>query len=380
MSTPHSNPNPFNDFHPVATETIMLTDTSTRWAQAVCRDIEDADDQWQSFLKALAIAGFEQWLSQGSTQLPITYAHIILGTGVDIQVGDFQLCILPMGTLKDDRVTIPATAVTAKNPAHLYVLVEVHEEVEQVRVSTSLRHDQLKAYIKQHAQYEAEEYSIPISQFTVSPEKLLWCVSCLEPEAITESEIALPDGKEDITTQLNETITKVVNTGKWIQGQLDTVAKELAWQFIPSSYLSYEFRDSGDTENPLEKVPSIIDELRDRNVDISADAVGACQSIVIGDVVCYFYTFIWELKETEEWNSLFVLLGSGENRFLPVGIELQVSDQASVLSTSKVHPDEMTTFLYTQTIGNLDEQFTVEISFPNEKSIVLPPFGFEPQE
>ena len=377
MSTPHSNPNPFNDFHPVATETIMLTDTSTRWAQAVCRDIEDADDQWQSFLKALAIAGFEQWLSQGSIQLPITYAHTTLGTGTNIQVGDFQLCILPIGTLKDDQVNIPATVVTAKNSAHLYVLVEVHEEVEQVRVSTSLRHDQLKAYIKQHAQYEAEEYSIPISQFTVSPEKLLWYVSCLEPEAITESEIALPDGKEDITTQLNETITKVVNTGKWIQGQLDTVAKELAWQFIPSSYLSYEFRDSGDAENSLEKVPSIIDELRDRNVDISANAVGACQPVVMGDVVCYFYTFIWELKETEEWNSLFVLLGSGESGFLPVGIELQVSDQASVLSTSQVYPDEMTTFLYTQTIGNLDEQFTVEISFPNEKSIVLPPFGFD---
>ena len=205
-----------NDFFPVATETIMLSNTSTQWAKRVCHPIADTDEQWHSFLRALAIAGFEQWLNQGNTTLSITYPqNSAPQRDANIQVGDFQLCILPMGALKDDRVAIPAAVVTGENAAHLYVLVEVHEEVEQVRVLSGLRHDQLRQYLRQcgvednagreatggsgpqapnfggfesyppqdwgargassqHGLFEkmSEGYVIPTSEFSVSPEKL----------------------------------------------------------------------------------------------------------------------------------------------------------------------------------------------------------------
>lgn len=373
MITPLSHA--FDDFDPIATETIMLSDTSTQWAQRVCRDIPDADKQWHSFLRAFAIAGFEQWLNQGSTQLPITYPHTAPGSDANIQVGDFRLCILPIGSLKDNRVIIPATAVDGEHAAHLYVLVEVHEEIDQVRVFTGLRHDRLELYLEQ--QRGAENYVVPTSQFTVPPEKLLWYLSCLKPETIMDPAMATSGVKEKITNQLNETMTTVINTGRWLQGQLDTVAEQLAWQFIPSLELSYGLRDLGDTEDPLEKIPDILRELRERNVQVPDNASGACKSINVGDATCHFYTFVWELADTNEWSSLFVLFGSGANAPLPAGIELQVSDQTSVMSTSKVQPGAMTTFLYIQAIGNLDEQFTVEISTLNGETLTLPPFGFE---
>ncbi|MFG6107280.1 DUF1822 family protein [Leptothoe sp. EHU-05/26/07-4] len=375
MSIQPSNPDPFKGFHPVATETIMLTNTSTQWAQRVCRDIADADEQWHSFLRALAITGFEQWLNQGNSGLPISYSQTVApGTDATIQVGDFRLYILPMGTLKDDQVVIPASALSEKHTAHLYVLVEVHEEVAQVRVRTALLSHQLEAYVER--QCEAEEYGVPVSEFTVPPEKLLWYLSCLKPEAIIKPDTVTSSVKEKITTQLHETVTTVINTGKWLQGQLDTVAEQLAWQFIPSLECGYELRDFRDAEDPLGKISDILRELQDRSVGVPTDAVGACQSVRVGNVICYFYTFIWELAETNEWSSLFVLFGADANEPLPIGTELQVSDQTSVMSTSKVQPGAMTTFLYIQAIGNLDELFTVDISSSDGETLTLPPFGF----
>ena len=374
MTTPLSHTS--DDFYPLATETIMLTDISSQWARRVCRDITDADEQWYSFLRALAIAGFEQWLNQGSTQLPITYPQDAApNREATIQVGDFHLCILPVGTLKDDRVTIPGTAVVGEQAAHLYVLVEVHEEVEQVRVATALRHDQLKAYIEQ--QRRAEEYAVPIQQFTVPPEKLLWYLSCLNPQAIIPVEI-LEQDQATISSQLQGAAAKVINTGKWLQGQLDTVAEQLAWQLIPSLEPSYGLRNFKDGENPQEKILDILEELQHRGVEVPAHGTGACQAVTLGQIACELYTLVWELPETQEW-TLFILLGPRTDEPLPAGLALQVSDEHTVLSKSEVRQDTATTYLYIQAIGNLHEQFTVEISASDRETLTLPPFRFEPE-
>ena len=364
----------FDDFYPLATETIMLTDISSQWARRVCRDITDADEQWHRFLKALAIAGFEQWLNQGSTQLPITYSQDAApDQDATIQVGDFQLCILPVGTLQDDRVTIPATAVAGEQAAHLYVLVEVHEEVEQVRVAKALRHDQLKAYIEQ--QRGAEEYAVPIRQFIVPPEQLLWYLSCLSPQAIIPVEISDQD-HATVSSQLKAAATKAINTGRWLQGQLDTVAEQLAWQLIPSLELNYGLRNLKDGENPQEKILDILEELQHRGVEVPTHGTGACQAITLGKLACELYTLVWELPETQEW-TLFILLGPGTDEPLPAGVALQVSDEHTVLSKSEVRQDTATTYLYIQAIGNLQEQFTVEISVSDKEILTLPPFKFD---
>ncbi len=373
MSSSLSHAQFFNDFFPVATETIMLTNKSIQWAKRVCHHIADADEQWHSFLKALAIAGFDQWLNQGNTTLSITYPqNLAPGKEANIQVGDFQLCILPMGTLTDDRVAIPATVVTGENAAHLYVLVEVHEEVEQVRVLSGLRHDQLRQYLRQHG---AKDYVVPTSEFTVSPEKLLWYLNCLNPEVIMQTEVVRSGIGETVTSYLDEAVTTVINTGKWLRGELDAVAEQLAWQLIPSLEPSYGFRDFGQDEPLREKTTGILKELRQQGVEVPEDATGACKEIRIGNVACEVYSLVWELPESQEW-SLFVVLGPAGDEPLPTGLGLQVSDEESVLSKSEVTPDAATTYLYVQAIGNLDEQFTVEIGLSDGETLNLPTFKF----
>ena len=373
MITQLSHAQFFNDFLPVATETIMLSNTSTQWAKRVCHQITDADEQWHSFLRALAIAGFDQWLIHGDTTLSIDYPqNSAPGRDVNIQVGDFQLCILPMGTMKDDRVAIPATVMTGENAAHLYVLVEVHEEVEQVRVLSGLRHDQLRQYLRHRG---AKDYVVPTREFSVSPEKLLWYLNCLNPDVIMQTAVARSGIGEIVTDPLDEAVNTVINTGKWLRGELDAVAEQLAWQLIPPSLeVSYGLRDS--SKGPLrEKTSSILDDLRQQGVEVPDGATGACKEIRVGNVACEVYSLVWELPDSPEW-SLFVVLGPGTDEPLPAGLGLQVSDEMSVLSKSEVTPDAATTYLYVQAFGNLDEQFTVEIGLPNNERIALSEFSF----
>lgn len=355
-------------FQPITAETITLSPTAIQWAADVCQTVTDLDDQWQSFVRALAIAGFEQWLDESSTPLTMTYPRTAAPqTDTHVQVGDFRLCILPLGTLQEKQIRIPTTAVTGKDKAHLYVLVEVHEEIDQVQIGTGLRHDQLNNLLPQHA--DGESYVIPVEQFTIRPDKLLWYLSCLEPEAI------IPVIETDAVPS---PIKAIINTGIWLQGRLDTVAEQLAWQFLPSLTLSYGLRDSEmrDSENPVERLIPILETLKRQGVEIPTEAVGACKTISVGETTCQVYTLLWELPETHEW-SLFVLVGPAGDQPLPVGMELQVSEQAVVLSRSELRHDSVTTFLYIQVIGNLNEQFTVEIGAPDGATLMLPVFGFE---
>lgn len=368
MSIDASNLDNTPSFKPITPETIMLSPTITQWAADVCQPITDLDEQWQSFMRALAIAGFEQWLNESSTPLTLTYPRTAAPqTDTHVQVGDFRLCILPMGTLQDEQVRIPATAVTGRNKAHLYVLVEVHEEIDQVHVGPGLRHDQLGNLLSQHA--DDESYLVPVEQFMVRPEKLLWYLSCLEPEAI------IPVVEKN---PVSGPIKAVINTGTWLHGQLDTVAEHLAWQFLPSLVPSYGLRGSEmrESENPMERLVPILETLKRQGVEIPTEAVGACKTISVGETVCQVYTLLWELPETQEW-SLFALVGPAGDQPLPVGMKLQVSEQAMVLSRSELRHDSVTTFLYIQVIGNSDEQFTVEIGSPDGTTLTLPAFGFE---
>lgn len=373
MSIQSSTPDSFNDFHPIATETIMLSHTSTQWAQHVCRDIADADEQWHGFLRALAMAGFEQWLNQGGSQLSISYpkntAPVMDAT---IQVGDFQLCILPMGVLEDDWVSIPATAVVGENAAHLYVLVEVHEEIEQVRILAGLRHDRLKQDFQPHG---TEAYVVPVSEFMISPERLLWYLNCLSPEAILQG---ASDDKRTAATVLKEVAHGVINTGRWLQGQLDAVADELAWQLIPSLEPSYGLRGLRDGTRSQEKMPDILQTLQHQGVEVPANAAGACKAVRIGNMACELYTLVWELSETREW-SLFVFLGLGTDEPLPVGLGLRISDENQALFEGVVKEDAATTYLYGQGIGDLDEQLIVEINSSDGETVTLQEFGFEPE-
>ncbi|MEM8612431.1 MAG: DUF1822 family protein [Cyanobacteria bacterium P01_H01_bin.105] len=366
MNTSSLNAQPF-DIIPLSTETVILSDTDTQWAEDICQHISHGDSQWQTFLKALAMAGVKQWLNDAGLVPAYQQERTPTVSDLDLRVGDYRLCILPIGAVADDTISIPDTAVIGDQAAHLYILAEVQEEVNQVRVITSLRHDQLQQYIQQHASIATQgSYSIPLSQFTVTPEQLLVYLNCLEPETILQPALSG-------FSELADTITTgMVNAGRWLQGELDTIAEQLAWELLPPLTPAQGFR-------PVkEEIETIVEELTSQGVAIPLRARGACKEISIAGFPCRLYAWVWPLMEdnTPEW-SLFLILGPTPGETLPFGIELAVSDQQEILSRSTLNQESAVTYLYTQVIGYWQEQFMVDISLPNGPTISLPPFGFE---
>ncbi|MEM9215344.1 MAG: DUF1822 family protein [Cyanobacteria bacterium P01_F01_bin.150] len=407
---------------------ISLSAEALEWATSVCEDIEDEDEQWQAFLRAMAIAGVEQWLSQSAFDLPVTYARDQApSSGVNAQVGHYRLCVLPTGPAGDDRVMIPATTVLNSatdiesaidtrslqdtSPiAHLYCLVEVYEEYDQILVRSGLRQNQLQSYLAHYPSHneaihpmeganerlsqEPREYAIPVAEFTVTPEQALLYVNTLEPETMVTS-VQMIDGAESTVGQvvramapeveqrantLSQTVTNAlekaeagtINVGRWLSGQVDELAAQLGWQMIPALVPSQGFLP---VRNELE---AVMDQLERQGAVLPPQARGRMNDVEISGGQCRIYAWIWPLAESEledptipEW-SLFVLLGPAPDEPIPQTLELVIRDEQGdvVRSTGQDGGD----YLYAQAIGSLDELFWVRLEASGGETVELPAF------
>ena len=409
---------------------VGLSAEALGWVASVCSEIEDEDEdedkQWQAFLRAMAIAGVEEWLSQSALDLPLTYTpDQVPGVGVNAQVGRYRICILPTGPSGDDRVIIPSTTILNRagkgfnpedpNIAHLYFLVEVHEEYDHVLVRSGLRQSQLQQYL--HQQYgeeghrpevelgidaganQASEYIIPVAEFTVTPDQVLLYFNTLEPEAMMvstavravkglegmgvarspQTSLALEETTERLRNTVTRTtyavtnaITDAIDVGRWLSGQTDEWATQLGWQLIPSLVPSQGFLP---VRNELE---AVIDQLERQGAVLPPQARGRMNDIEIGSGRCRLYAWVWPLP-TEEWAdsaipewSLFVLLGPTPEDPIPQNLELVVQDEQQVVVRST--GQEGGSYLYAQAIGSLDERFWVRIEAPGGATVELLPF------
>ena len=348
-------------FTPLTPHTIALSEASTTWAAEVCRQINDPDEQWFTFLNALAVSGVEQWLEESKAKAGDSYTYkVSTKTATTLQVGQYRLYIAPMGELRDNQVTIPAIA--NETPNHLYLLVDVNEEASQVSLVGGLRHDQLQESVQ-----ENQDYIISTEQFSITPERLLLYLNCLDASALVAAGLA------DTVSQLTETIaTGVINAGKWLQNQLDDVAQQLAWELLSPSPVP-SFRQTAPT---AANIAELTDELASLGIDIPQTARGAYTTLTIDSKTYRFAALTWQLMDSDqpEWSLSFLLGTSGEP--LPEGLTLQVSDEQQILTTKTISPGEATAYIYTQVIGTLDEKFSGEIRLPSGEQIPLPQFEF----
>lgn len=386
MSNFHNAPDFGPDFEPDAEFTIQGATTLTldpeamAWAVQVSQPISDETEQWQSFLRAIALRGFQQWLEMGALDLAACYdPNTAPPVGINCRVGGFRLCLLPQGSLSDDVITIPQTTLDdARHCAHLYVLVDVQEEADQVTILSSLRHDQLRAYQHQgHLNANPDgTYTLPMQLFDTPPERLLLYLSCLNPAMLAEPQtVATPAAAAPSPNLIDLGLGQVINAGRWLQNQLDEVADRLAWTLMTPMTPAYATA----MRSPTEELDSVLAELPN-TVTIPTTARGAFTDLQRLGLPFRLYALTWTLfeSETPEW-SLFLMLGPIPGEQLPTGTRLVVHDADTLLASEVVSSSADSTHLYAQVIGNWDEQFTTSIYLPNGAGVNLPPFGFRPE-
>lgn len=373
------DPGYFDDVAPLDANTVDLLDEATVQAVQLSQD-------WESLLKALAIAGFEQWLAEGAASLTATRTAVNLGRAGDVMVGNYRLGVLAMGGSGAAQVEIclDESADTWEDAiAHLYVLVEVREEVNQVSILAGLRPEQLLQRVGierlRQAHASGEPLYIPVSHFEVEPEQILLYLSCLEPAEATVREASveaiqtnlLSETATEIISSISDSLlASVINASSWVQDQLDVVTERLEWTLLPP--LSSAMRSVRGT------VDTVLETLASRGISLPDAARGAGGPIRVGTYIYQTYAWAWPV-ETEgeiEW-SLFLLLGPQVGEILPEGTQLRVSDRTEVLALEVLSQSSTDAYLYTQVQGSQQEQFRVSIILPDGMEITLPTFEFE---
>ncbi|MFP4221524.1 MAG: DUF1822 family protein [Phormidium sp.] len=361
------------DLDPDQGTTVHLTTGAVNWAVEVCQEHIDTDHQWFCFLRAMAIRGLQQWLDQGAEALPLDYSRETPpNPGVNCQVKGFRLCLVVQGSLSDGLISIPR--YTLKDPlnfAHLYVLAEVQEEADQVKILAGLRRDRLVS-LKESGNLALSRkghYHVPLEDWDLSPEDLLLYLHCLNPEKLEtgHSENSVP--ARCLCPQ------PTLNVRDWLRDQLDTVAQRFHWTLLPPLALSHQLMS---VQTPAEELETLLRDLERQGVTIPETARGAYQELHHQGLPGRLYALTWKVFDSHyspEW-SLFLCLGPRPGESLAPGTELIVQDETSVLVRQGLNEDSGEAYLYTQVIGNFDEQFTVSIISGEGTPLTLPPFTF----
>ncbi|AFY58574.1 Protein of unknown function (DUF1822) [Rivularia sp. PCC 7116] len=188
------------------------------------------NDSWQTYLNALAIITFEEWLKERLPNKVISRDTDVIATAGNLKVDEFKFCAIATEHVLDEIVRIPQEVIA--NPelaAHFYVLIEVSEEEEEVVIRGFVTHKQLTE-IKSNLRLSADEgcYHIPLSLFDMEPSHLLFY-----QRYVQASEFAVPVVGNKVT-QISENISELVSItttrlSQWLQGVIDE-----GWQAIDS--------------------------------------------------------------------------------------------------------------------------------------------------
>lgn len=356
------------DFETRSQESIFLEDESIQQAIQISNTILNPNQRWQTYLNALALFGFEQWMRDRDLDLIIDrrqclllkpqYANLLEGV-CNLQIGDFKLCLLAIGTMFDEVISLPR--IICDRPeytAHFYVFVSVDEEQERVNIEGFLSYSQL---VERQLQARSDwTYQIPLTWFDSNIENLLLYLRCLEPTAINlpsldsnnisslrqlQSELtplipqlqsshrplweilsweqgalllttpelvnwlynirmesSLGQNRAILTNKLSQIVQHlnrgVINVNLWLQEELDRVSQNLAWMLIPSEVLvPSELRSLAlpNRVSDFEQLEGFLRNLRRTEIEIPSETCGGYKNFNLDNNSLRLYALTWSM-------------------------------------------------------------------------------------
>lgn len=432
-----------SEFEALSPETIELEPDSMDQAVQLSGQLVNEARQWQTYLNALALFGFEQWLRERAVQKPMhlqscsvrqpQYANV-LETVCNLRVGEFKLCLITLGSSTDEVVQLSRAVVDLPEfTAHFYVVLEVLEEQEQVNVWGFLRHDQLIEHLQSANLAAAPDwtYHLPLSWFEPNPDLLLLYLSCLDPAAISlpliPDRLATLAHQQDqlgaLSSRLRSPDVPLWQVLSWEQGvAVLTSPALLDWLYRlqnqemsspplhltevlqrltqPAINVGCWLRDELDElaqtlswvllpplsvasslRSPAEEIDTLLTQLGRTGMMIPTHARSGYKDLSLAGTALRIYVVTWPLlsEDVPEW-TLLLVLGAQPGHSLPDGTQLRVSDQTTVLLERRLEPGSEDSYLYARVVGTWDETFLVTIGLNQEAGFTLPPFAFYPNE
>lgn len=206
------------DFERLPTSAIIFSPDEINQAVEISSQIKNSDVQWQTYLNALALFAFEQWLEARDNSLTMNRSQCtVLQPAIansisavsNLQVGEFKLCLIATGSLTDEEVTLPRAVVDLPEYIpHFYVLIEVLEEPEIAVIQAFFSYQLLTERLANVNLVPQEDwtYQLPLTWFENNLDRLLLYLRCLEPEAIPLPTIP-PERADNLSRMQNELTT-----------------------------------------------------------------------------------------------------------------------------------------------------------------------------
>ncbi|MEQ9235642.1 DUF1822 family protein [Coleofasciculus sp. E2-BRE-01] len=421
------------EFEALPITTITLSDTQIQQAKHLIQPIQHESRQWQAYLNALALFGFKQWLQDWAFDLSVEdqdcsvfypdYANI-LGAVCQVKVGHFTIDIIPIGCLASETVPVPRAILDLPEfTAHLYIIVEILEELKQIQVTGLIRYDQLQAQLAT-TQLTPEPdwtYNLPLD-WLENPDRLLLYLRCLNPEAIqlpaipprsqetvsvAQFEPLIPQFKSDdwelsevltweqvvailtnselrqwllnptptVQTRLQRLQEPLINVGLWLNDEIDELTQKLSWVLLPALT-----PDAVPLRSPTQELNVLLQQLELTGKAIPPIARGGYTDLMLGNNALRLYAITWSLISPDNlpaW-TLLLILGTTPGTRISQPIKLLLSDLNSILIERVLEPHSEETYIYAQVGGTVDEAFTVTLSNESGASLTLPPFVFRP--
>ncbi|MGD2181343.1 DUF1822 family protein [Lusitaniella coriacea] len=423
-----------SEFEVLPPEAIALTSAQIDRAMQLAQPIERDTQQWQVYLNSLSAFAFEQWVREWASDLKFDLQSCslfqspysaILGAVSSVAVGDFQLCLLPMGCLRNRQVSLPRAVIELPQfIAHFYVAVEVMEELNMALIRGFIPFDRLQSYLEATPLVAETDwtYSLPLNWLEPNPNDLLLHLRCLQSYALptpsslpTLSLSAIQSQLSPLLPQLQSpdlelwevlsweemqplfscpdaiawllapsklptarpTLTQLaVNVGLWLRDEMDELTEQLAWVLLPAFDL-----EAPGLRSPVQELHGLLQQLTTEGRSIPRVARSAYLDFTLGEQSLRLYAVTWSFitqNEMPVW-TLLLILGAPPNAKQPIGIKLLVEDRERVLVEQTLEDSSQERYLYAQVGGTLEEAFMVTAIANREESITFPPFVFQPE-
>jgi len=291
-------------------------------AKKISASNTDEARQWQSYLNALALLGFEQWVKEKTSNINVNRENCLIfhsdstnTTDVvcNFDLNDFKLCLIIVDDLIDDCVTLPEEVIESpKLAAHFYVLLEVLEEEEKLNIYGFLRHDQIVKYgqlinLKTH---DGHRYILPLIGLDSELNNLLLSTRFLEAVAIPLPSAVLEHHRVIHTLNLAETAVNkiIVNLNDWLSGVFAAgwQSTETLWKTLPID-LDVGFARSVNKSNSYE---------------VSGTKLFDFGLLINGE---NFALVVNQKKAANNEKDVLVQVLPGDQQYLPSGLSLRVT-------------------------------------------------------
>jgi len=436
---------PWFDLERLPTTAIILSPEAINQAVEISSQIKNTFQQWQTYLNGLALFAFEQWLQERDDSFTISREQCtllqpaianVLPVVDKLEVNEFKLCLIAIGSLTDEEVTLPKVVVDLPEYVpHFYVLVEVLEEVEYVVIRGFLTYQQLTERLaKANLLPESDwTYQLPLTWFAEDPDRLLLYLRCLKPEAIPLP--AIPKERADNLFQMQGELTallpKLQVPGRELwqvltseQGTAVLTSPELLnWiynlqsQPVETGNITFKpkyltdliklltqpavnvgrwlwdeldelakqsswallprFMPVTAMRSPAEELEVIALQLQQQGLEIPLQARAAFKDLVLAGITLRLYAVTWYLSSDSSRWTLLLIFGAPLLGTLPDNLKLRVSDQTGILVEQGVNSKQGDSYLFTRVVGDLNEKFIVSVSLMDGVELTLPPFAFE---